>query len=93
VGDHDGFFAVAEASQTSLSEEYRGAPVVTSSGQLQGILAENEAILFGPAIQPRDPKPRRAAAIPASVIRRLLRKTSKPPTEAASSDNNGDADE
>ena len=73
VGDHDGFFAVTEASQNSISEEYAGAPIVTSSGQLQGILAENEGVLYGPTITPEDPKPRRAAAIPASVIRKLLK--------------------
>lgn len=74
VGDHDGFFAVTEASQTSLQKEFAGAPIVTSSGQLQGILGHNEAILFGPAIKPEDPTPRRAVAIPASVIKELLKK-------------------
>lgn len=78
LGDHDGFFAVTEASQNSISSEYAGAPIVTASGQLQGILAENERILFGPAIKPEDPQPRRAAAIPASVIRKLLKQTEKP---------------
>ena len=78
VGDHDGFFAVAEANQTSLKAEFMGAPIVTTSGQLQGVLAENEAILYGPAIQPEDPKPRRAVAIPANVIRRLLNRIAEP---------------
>jgi hypothetical protein len=83
VGDHAGFFAVAEASQTSLNPEFMGAPIVTTSGQLQGILAENEAVLYGPAIQPEDPKPRRAAAIPANVIRRLLSRISEPQPDTA----------
>jgi S1-C subfamily serine protease len=81
VGDRDGFFAVTEAGQISLTEEYAGAPVVTSSGQLQGILGSNEEILFGPAIRPEDPTPRKAAAIPASVIVKLLEQASKQPAQ------------
>ncbi len=84
-GDHEAFFAVAEASQTSLSEEYKGAPVVTTSGQLQGILTETEPILYGPEIQPEDPKPRRADAIPASVITDLLTKTAARPVSPENS--------
>lgn len=72
VGDHDGFFAVAEASQNSITEEYAGAPVVTASGLLQGILAERAQILYGPGSSSEDPAPPRAAAIPASVIQKLL---------------------
>ena len=75
----------------SLTAEYMGAPMVTTSGQLQGILAENEAVMYGPAIQPEDPKPRRAAAIPASVITGLLTETAGPPVsggeDAAPSEN------
>lgn len=74
LGDSDGFFAVTEANQSSIIAEYAGAPIVTASGELQGILTENEKILFGPAVSPEDPKLRRAAAIPASVIRKLLKR-------------------
>ena len=51
---------------------------MTNSGQLQGILTENEGILFGPAIKPEARNLRRAVAVPASVIRKLLKQPEKP---------------
>ena len=51
---------------------------MTNSGQLQGILTENEGILFGPAIKPEARNLRRAVAVPASVIRKPLKQPEKP---------------
>lgn len=77
--NHNGFFTVSEGSQNSLTGEYAGAPVVTSSGRLQGILSSTDEALLRSPDGTGNPRIHRAAAIPVSVIAKLLDEASEPP--------------
>lgn len=77
LGDLDGCFAVAESNQHTVTPECAGAPLVTTSGQLQGIVGENEGPRYRSDDYPEEGsrlRERRIIAIPVAVIADLVTK-------------------